>query len=52
MVADMTTFMARLVCKLTQTAVVYANNIIHKTEEVNLKFPKQPYSKIEPLILN
>ena len=52
MVADMTTFMARLVFKLTQTAVVFANNIIQKTEELNLKFPEQAYGKIEPIILN
>jgi hypothetical protein len=36
MVADMTTYMAKLVSKLTQTATAHANNIIKKTEEANV----------------
>jgi hypothetical protein len=35
MVADMTTFMARLVSKLTQAAANHANNLVKKTEEAN-----------------
>jgi hypothetical protein len=43
MVADMTTFMARLVSKLTQTAVQHTNNLIKKT-------PSQ-FTRIEPIQL-
>lgn len=45
MVADMTTFMARLVSKLTQTAVQHTNNLIKKT---TIQFNKvQPISLLE-----
>lgn len=44
MVADMTTFMARLVSKLTQTAVQHTNNLIKKT-------PSQ-FTKIQPIALH
>lgn len=50
MVADMTTFMARLVSKLTQTAVNQTNNIIKKTEQANKS--GHIFTKIEPVKLN
>ena len=33
MVADMTTFMAKLVSKLTQTSINYANSLVAKSTE-------------------
>jgi hypothetical protein len=33
MVADMTTFMAKLVSKLTQTSINFANSIVAKADE-------------------
>ncbi len=50
MVADMTTFMAKLVSKLTQTAVTYANNVIKKTEEANSKLGES-YARTDPIKL-
>ena len=51
MVADMTTYMAKLVSKLTQTAATHANNIIKKTEEANILSKQQVYAKSEPIRL-
>ncbi len=50
MVADMTTFMAKLVSKLTQTAVTQANNVIKKTEEANNKLGES-YARTDPIKL-
>jgi hypothetical protein len=36
MVADMTTFMAKLVSKLTQTSINFANNIVQKSKDSGL----------------
>ncbi len=49
MVADMTTFMARLVSKLTQTAVNQTNNLVKKTELANKS--GLIFTKIEPVKL-
>lgn len=47
MVADMTTFMARLVSKLTQAATNHANNLVKKIDEANRR--EQIFQKIEPI---
>ncbi len=38
MVADMTTFMAKLVSKLTQTSINYANGLVTKSIETKQKW--------------
>lgn len=47
----MTVYMARLVSKLTQTAVNYSNNVIKKTEEYNHKAKSEVFAKYEAVKL-
>lgn len=57
MVADMTTFMAKLVSKLTQTSINFANNIVQKSKDSGLAETESDvddilWERFKPLQLN
>ena len=52
MVADMTTFMAKLVSKLTQAAATHCNNLIKKIDDANATYGgKVAFQRSDPVVL-